>query len=64
MPNKWVLILGSLLGTAESVVPIFVHNPQSQQIEGVIVTAGNQLFETLATILASVNSPQPATVAK
>lgn len=52
MGNKWLLILGGILGTAEQVVPIFIHNASSQQIEGVVVTAGNQLFETLATILA------------
>jgi hypothetical protein len=60
MNNKWFLILGALLGTAEETVPIFIHNANSQRIEGVVVTAGNQLFTTLATILAGPSQAQVA----
>lgn len=57
MGSKLTLILGALLGAAEGTIPIFIHNPQSQKIEGVIVTEGNQLFVTLAQILAAPSAP-------
>lgn len=30
-----------ILGEAETIIPIFIHNPKSQQIEGIIVTTAN-----------------------
>lgn len=60
--SKVWLFLGSLLATAEETVPIFIHNPQSQKIEGVVVTQGNQLFQTLANIFGTpVGGTQPTT---
>ena len=38
--NFWQ-IFELILGTAESIVPIFIHNPQSQKIEAMIVTSAN-----------------------
>jgi hypothetical protein len=61
--SKLMLIIGALLGTAEETIPIFIHNPESQKIEGVIVTEGNQLFETLATILAKPAASTAGTAA-
>jgi hypothetical protein len=46
-------ILAAFLGTAEEIVPIFIKNPQSQKIEAVVTTAGNNLFQDIATIIAS-----------
>jgi hypothetical protein len=57
MKSKIWLVLGAILATAEETVPIFIHNPQSQKIEGVIVTAGNNLFTTLAQILGTPSTP-------
>lgn len=57
MPSKVWAFLGTILATAETTVPIFIHNPQSQQIEGVIITQGNQLFVTLAQLFGT---PTPA----
>jgi len=51
--------LAALLATAEETVPIFIHNPQSQKIEGVVVTEGNQLLETLAAIAAAPPAAAP-----
>lgn len=34
-------IIGLILGSTEGIVPIFIHNPKSQAIEGVIVTTIN-----------------------
>lgn len=46
-------VLELLLGTAERIVPIFVHNPKSQQIEGVIVG-------TVNGVVAGLQTPEPA----
>lgn len=58
MSKLWGFI-GALLATAEGTVPIFIHNPQSQAIEGVVVTEANQLFATLAQIFASKPAAAP-----
>lgn len=50
MNATWLKIFGIVLGLGEEVVPIFIHNPQSQQIEGVIVS-------TLAGILQGLGTP-------
>lgn len=34
-------ILQLVLGTAETIVPIFIHNPQSQKVEAIIATTAN-----------------------
>ena len=47
---NWTTILGLFLGSAESIVPIFIHNPQSQQIEGVVMTTANNLFSTIVQL--------------
>lgn len=60
MGSKLLSILGALLVSAEGTIPIFIHNAQSQTIEGVVVTEANQLFVTLATILENANAPKPA----
>ena len=52
----WV---GAILATAEQTVPIFIHNPTSQQIEGVVMTEGNQLFATLAQMYAAPPAAAP-----
>jgi len=54
--SKLFTIAGALLGVAQNTIPIFIHNPKSQAIEGVVITDVDYLFETLATILNS----QPA----
>jgi len=60
---NWLTFLGLFLGTAETIVPIFIHNPESQQIEGVIMTATNNLFTTILQLQANANAsavPAPA----
>ena len=47
MNNFWKIFL-AILGEAEQIVPIFIHNPKSQQIEGVIVTTSNAAIAGLA----------------
>jgi len=51
MPS-WLKIITAILGEAEQIVPIFIHNPKSQQIEGIIITTINSALGGLATVQA------------
>lgn len=42
-------LLKLILGEAESIIPIFIHNPKSQQIEGVVVGTVNGVLGALGT---------------
>lgn len=55
----WNIILAAL-GAAEEIVPIFIHNPQSQKVEAVIVTTVNHAVLALAPPQASTPASQPA----
>ena len=54
--TSWLTFLGLFLGTAETIVPIFIHNPQSQQIEGVVMTSTNNLFTTILQLQQAANT--------
>lgn len=54
---KLLDILKLILGTAEEVVPIFVHNSQSQKIEAVIVGTVNGVLEGLTPQPPAVKQP-------
>jgi hypothetical protein len=54
-------LIGLILGTAETIIPIFLHNPKSQQVEGVIFTTANNLFNELSSLKLPVPPPTPAT---
>lgn len=43
----WSSIFKAILGEAEAIVPIFIHNPKSQQIEGIVVTTLNGALSAL-----------------
>lgn len=43
---KLLDILKLILGEAEQIVPIFIHNPKSQQIEAVVATTANAVVST------------------
>jgi hypothetical protein len=49
MPS-WLKIITAILGEAEQIVPIFIHNPKSQQFEGIIVTTLNSALGGLANV--------------
>jgi hypothetical protein len=50
-------IFALILGSAEQVVPIFIHNPKSQQIEGVIVSTLNGVLSGLAAPTTPATPP-------
>jgi len=50
-------LIALLLGEAEKVIPIFIHNPKSQAIEGVVVTTANAAVGALMTLPAPVPAP-------
>lgn len=39
--NKFLQLFALILGEAEQIVPIFIHNPASQRVEAIIVTTVN-----------------------
>jgi hypothetical protein len=61
MKFNWLTLIELILGSAEAVVPIFIHNPQSQKIEAIVVTTANDAIATLAaSSLAAAAAPAPA----
>ena len=42
-------LLRLILGEAEQIIPIFVHNPKSQQIEAVVLGTVNGVVGALGT---------------
>lgn len=53
------------LGIGEQVIPLFIHNPKSQQIEAAIFTTVNNVLSAFSTAIppAPVTSaPTPASV--
>jgi hypothetical protein len=60
MPS-WLKIITAILGEAEQIVPIFIHNPKSQQFEGIIVTTLNSTLNSALGGLANVGTPAATT---
>lgn len=52
--NKWLDFAKALMQTEEQVLPIFVHNPQSQSIVGIILVA-----ESIALAFAQSKPADP-----
>lgn len=55
---NWKSIFAAILGEAEVIVPLFIHNPKSQQIEGVVVSTLPGIIQGLQS--AGVSTPAPA----
>lgn len=53
-------ILELILGTAEKIVPVFIHNPKSQQIEGVVISTVNGVLQGLTPTTSTSPSTPPA----
>jgi hypothetical protein len=58
---NWLQIVALILGEAEQIVPIFIHNPKSGQVEGVIATTLNGLLGNLA---GGIPAPAPPAAPK
>jgi hypothetical protein len=50
--NFWA-IFQAILGEAEQIVPLFVHNPKSQKIEAILVTTAGAAMTGIAEGLAA-----------
>ena len=59
---NWLKLIQLIIGTAESIVPIFIHNPKSQQIEAAIITTVNAVDEVAAQLGPPTATPTPVTV--
>jgi hypothetical protein len=62
MKFNWLALIELILGEAANVVPIFVHNPKSQQVEAVIVTTLEDTIATLAAPTPAAPTPIAASV--
>jgi len=67
---NWLTVFLTTLGEAEAMVPVFIHNPKSQQIEAVVVTQVNKVSESFAQLQAQkmaaqtpASAPTPSTPA-
>ena len=58
--SKLSQILKILLGVGEAVVPIFIHNAQSQRIEGIVLTTANAATDAIGEVMNPGNSTAPA----
>ncbi len=56
---NWAKLFAAILGEAEQIVPIFIHNPKSQAIEGVIVTTVNGVAQGLGLPVGPTTNPNP-----
>ena len=55
--NRFNQILAGLIAAEEAIVPIFVHNPASQKIVGVILTLESAVPTVIADVQAMVKTP-------
>lgn len=56
-------LLKLLLVAAEEIVPIFIHNPQSQKVEAVILSTANAVVSALPAVnLAQASTGNPITI--
>lgn len=53
---NFLAIFEAIIGIGEEILPIFIHNPKSQKIEGIIVTTANA---GLAAVAAATNTTAP-----
>ena len=59
---NWAAFAQALLGLAEEIVPIFVHNPQSQKIEAVVLTGSSAITGMLTPMITdTVKTTAPVT---
>lgn len=65
MPTTILEIIGLILGAGESLVPVFIHNPKSQAIEGVIVSTANAVYSEMGQLFGKSNvTPTTSTSAQ
>lgn len=58
--KQFLNVMAVLLVDAEQIVPIFIHNPQSQKVEAVIATTANN---TIGVLLQMMSQPAAAPAA-
>lgn len=63
---KLLQIIQAIIGISEEIVPVFIHNPTSQKIEGVIVTTLNGALglasPAVQAAVTNAATPTPAPV--
>lgn len=56
---NWLTLFEAILGVGEKIVPMFIHNPKSQQVEGVIISTANGVSQLIAATQAAQAGPKP-----
>ena len=54
---NWKSIFAAILQTEEAIVPIFVHNANSQKIAGVIMAVESAVPDIVASVQSSAPAP-------
>jgi hypothetical protein len=57
---NWLQIIEDIIGVGEEIVPLFIHNPQSQKIEGVVVSNLNGILTGLGKAQTAQAAAKPA----
>lgn len=57
MKFNWLALIEGILGVGAQVVPIFIHNPQSQKVEAVVLSTLPGIEQVLSQAQAN---PTPA----
>jgi hypothetical protein len=60
---NWLTLFEAILGVGEKIVPMFIHNPNSKQIEGVIVSTAAGVGDVIAATQAAQSAPKVSTPA-
>lgn len=58
--SNFFKIFSVILGEAEQIVPIFVHNPKSQQVEAIVVTTANAALQAFGAPASQPPAPPAA----
>lgn len=59
MKFNWLALIEGILGVGAQVVPIFIHNPQSQKVEAVVLSTLPGIEQVLSQAQANPIPPKP-----
>lgn len=57
--DKFLQVLAALIPFEEAIVPIFVHNPKSQNVAGVVLASESVAAQVTQQIVAASSQAQP-----
>ena len=54
---NWLALFQLIMGIEEQVVPLFVHNPKSQKVTGIILVAESALADVIQALTKKPTTP-------